>query len=236
MLKQYIKKFVVWLAHFNIINACMHYVILERKSVLLRYDDERKAPIFSLIQKVKHSSNMLLKDNEAYQIYMIAKRTAKIPGVIAEVGVYRGGSAKLICEAKGDRPLYLFDTFDGLPDPDACDDPKFYKGQFDDAVFEEVKNYLKGYPNVFIYQGLFPQTAQPILDKRFSFVNLDVDIYESTRSCLEFFYPRMSRGGFILSHDYSNSAGVRRAFDEFFSSKPEAIVEMSGTQCLVIKV
>ena len=62
------------------------------------------------------------------------------------------------------------------------------------------------------------------------------DTYESTRSCLEFFYPRMNRGGIILSHDYINAAGVRKAFDEFFSDKSEPIIEMSGTQCLIVKL
>ena len=37
---------------------------------------------------------------------------------MAEVGVYQGVSAKLICEAKGDKELHLFDTFEGLPDPE----------------------------------------------------------------------------------------------------------------------
>ena len=54
---------------------------------------------------------MLLEDIEAYHIYMASKITRKVPGDIAEVGVYKGGSAKIICSAKGDRALYLFDTF-----------------------------------------------------------------------------------------------------------------------------
>ncbi len=43
------------------------------------------------------------------------ERTEKIKGELAEVGVYKGGSAKLICEAKGNSILHLFDTFEGLP-------------------------------------------------------------------------------------------------------------------------
>jgi O-methyltransferase len=99
-----------------------------------------------------------------------------------------------------------------------------------------VKNYLKDYQDVYFYKGLFPSTATAVEDKRFSFVHLDVDTYESTRSCLRFFYPRMNRGGIILSHDYISAAGVRKAFDEFFNHKVEPIIEMSGTQCLVVKL
>ena len=178
---------------------------------------------------------MLLFDNEAYQIFMAVKRTERIPGDIAEVGVYKGGSAKLICEANNGRMLHLFDTFQGLPNVGNIDKPQFCEGQF--AVsFEEVKKYLNTYDNVHFYVGLFPDTAVPVMRKNFSFVHLDVDTYESTTNCLEFFYPRMSKGGIILSHDYITAAGVRKAFDEFFQDKPEPLIEMSGSQCLVVKI
>ena len=43
----------------------------------------------------------------------------------------------------------------------------------------------------------------------------------------------MNHGGVLLSHDYINHEGVKKAFDEFFEKKQEPIIEMSGTQCLV---
>jgi O-methyltransferase len=46
----------------------------------------------------------------------------------------------------------------------------------------------------------------------------------------------MNRGGIIISHDYINAVGVRKAFDEFFEDKLEPIIEMSGSQCLIAKV
>lgn len=118
------------------------------------------------------------------------------------------------------------------------DDPgQFQKGNFSSA-FESVKSYLKSYPNVHFYKGLFPSTAEPVKDKKFSFVHLDVDIYESTLSGLKFFYGRMNKGGVILSHDYPSSKGVKKAFDEFFNDKPEVIIEWTAGcgQCVVIKV
>ena len=177
----------------------------------------------------------MMFDNEAYQIFMAVTRTKHIAGDLAEVGVYRGGSAKLIREANGIKTLHLFDTFEGLPAVEAIDQPQFNKGQFA-ASFDHVTNYLREYKNVHFYKGLFPSTAKTVENKEFSFVHFDVDTYESTRSCLDFFYSRMNRGGIILSHDYTSAAGVHRAFDEFFSDKPEPVIEMSGTQCLVVKL
>ncbi len=87
-----------------------------------------------------------------------------------------------------------------------------------------------------IYPGLFPDSAGASSDCRFSFVHLDVDLYESTRAALEFFYPRMNPGGMILSHDYVIADGVRNAFDEFFEPKAETVLELSGNQCLVVRL
>jgi hypothetical protein len=63
-----------------------------------------------------------------------------------------------------------------------------------------------------------------------------VDLFESTMAALEFFYPRMNPGAILVSHDYVEFAGVRRAFDEFFEHKSEPVIELSGNQCLVVKV
>jgi hypothetical protein len=40
----------------------------------------------------------------------------------------------------------------------------------------------------------------------------------------------------VLSHDYSNTFGVTKAFDEFFEEKLEPIISLTGTQCLIMKL
>lgn len=207
----------------------------KRSLALVSYGESPRPHVFPLINKVKKEVDMLLYYNEAYQIYMCVEQTSKIEGDIAEVGSYRGASGKIICEAKGDKVFHMFDTFEGLPELTKEDDKDlFFKGQFGSSL-EMVTNYLKAYKNVHLYKGLFPGTSDPIKDKRFSFVHLDVDLHEPTALSLDFFYPRMNKGGIILSHDYVNAIGVKKAFDEFFADKPEPVIEMSGTQCLIVK-
>ena len=61
---------------------------------------------------------------------------------------------------------------------------------------------------------------------------LDADLYKPTRAGLEFFYPRMSKGGYIFLHDYTSSESnyaVSRAADEFLADKPEKIIEIPDT-------
>jgi hypothetical protein len=209
--------------------------------VLLYYADRQRKEVFSFIIKVQEETKMLLNNIEAYQIYMAVKNTSHIRGDIAEVGVYRGGSAKIICKANNNiRNLHLFDTFSGLPQVSSIDG-YFREGQYSETSLESVKNYLKDYENVYYYKGIFPDSSKEVSNKIFSFVNLDTDIYDSTMNSLKFFYPRMRPGGIIMSHDYIATypnivEGVKLAFEEYFISKKEPIIEMAGSQCLVVKI
>lgn len=180
---------------------------------------------------VPESPRRFLSRIEYYLLTIMTRKVEHIPGDIAEVGVYKGGSAKIILEATK-KQVHLFDTFEGLPG----EEMQFYKGQYSNS-YEDVMEYLKEYPNVHIFKGLFPTTSVPIFDKKFSLVHLDVDLYMSTLICLKFFYPRMSTGGVIISHDYTLSTGVKNAFDEFFKDKTEVVVVplLGASQCYVIK-
>ena len=184
-------------------------------------------------QIIKEDKKFYFRSSEMFMIYSLSLRQKKIKGDYAEVGVYNGSSAKVMCETKGDKHLYLFDTFEWLPEVDKIDtgySKKMFAGNY-----EYVKQRLSQYGNVHIHKGLFPETSGPIENNKFAFVHLDVDIYQSTKDGLEFFYERMQNGGIILSHDYSQSRGVKKAFNEFFTDKPEEIIELPMTQCMIIK-
>ena len=152
---------------------------------------------------------------------------------MAELGVYQGSSAQIICEVKGNCPLYLFDTFAGLPDPGKHETRALTRGQYAASLFS-VRKLLHAYQNVYFRVGIFPQSAARIGDVRFSFVHLDADLYSSTLAGLEFFYPRMVPGGIILTHDYSTLPGVARAFADFLRDRPAAVIELPTTQAMII--
>ncbi len=192
-----------------------------------------------LFEEIYFAKKAELKIREMYNIYALVKKTALVEGDIVEVGVYKGGSSRIICEAKGERSLHLFDTFEGLPEVDDSIDTHS-KGEFADTSLEAVRAYLNAYDNVNLYKGLFPESATEFLGnhQKLSFIHLDVDIYSSVRDCLNALYPRLNKGGVLLSHDYGapSCPGVRKAFDEFFKDKPEPIIELFETQCLIIKM
>lgn len=197
----------------------------------------KNAGTLRLINQTRKQRKWLLTSNEAFLIHSLAKAQSQIPGALAEVGVFEGGSARMICESKGEAPLHLFDTFSGLPPAGEHDAPAHRdKKNLYACSLASVQEYLSTFPNVHFHEGVFPHSTGNVPpDEFFSFVHLDVDLYESTINCLDYFYPRMRSGGVILSHDYSILHGVRKAFSEFFHDKPEQLIELPTTQCMVLK-
>ena len=180
---------------------------------------------------------VLMSLREMLNVYNLVQKVNHLDGDMAEIGVYQGGSAVIISEANRNKRLHLFDTFEGLPDPDSKQDKLMVKGDMNNTSLDKVKEILTPYPNVSFYKGFFPDTAGPVENTKFSFVNNDTDIYSSTKSVLEFFYPKMVKGGIFLTHDYNDSRtpGVKLAFDEFFAGKPENVIEIWDTQAYVVK-
>jgi len=205
-----------------------------RHYILARYDTKHRAGWMDHVTDILTERELLLSHGEACQLISAVQATAKVPGDMAEVGVAYGASARLIADYAPERSLHLFDTFAGLPTPGTGDSPKFAAGDFKSSL-EEVRSYL-GSRSVNFFPGLFPATARPVEDKVFSFVHVDVDLCESTLACLRFFYPRLSPGGILISHDYLTSDGVNAAFQEFFADKPEPVIELTGYQCMVVKL
>jgi len=190
--------------------------------------------VVKLLRQVRRERRSLLTAYEAFTLYATARAFRHLPGAMAEVGVFAGASAKLLCEVKGDKPLHLFDTFEGLPPPTEPDGPVHKVRQYTCSL-ESVQDYLQSYDNVHFHQGLFPDSAAELPPTEFAFVHFDVDLYESTRACLEYFYERMIPGGVMLSHDYSLLAGVRKAIDESLADRPEKPIELPSTQCMIVK-
>ena len=194
--------------------------------------------IVDLIKGIKKEVNFAFYPYEAFMIYSIAKTQTALEGDLAEVGVYQGGSAKLICEVKKEKKLYLFDTFTGLPEV-SDDDTHFgqkhwYDNEFSNTSVESIKKLLNRYHNVDIVKGIFPESGKEIADRKFCFVHLDVDLYKSTIDSLRFFFPKMVPGGIILIHDY-HSDGIQKAFSEFKTENQIHVIELTGSQAMIIK-
>jgi hypothetical protein len=98
----------------------------------------------------------------------------------------------------------------------------------------EVEQNLRQFAGVHIHPGLFPDSTRGLEELQFSFVHLDFDFETSTRDALEYFYPRLCRGGIIIGDDY-NLPAVRRAFEDFFSARPDLLIALPWGQAIVVR-
>ncbi len=155
-----------------------------------------------------------------------AIHVSTLRGEAAEVGVYKGGTAKILAQSMPDRMVHLFDTFEGMPETSEFD--MHLPGDFADTSLETVNEYLQGY-NVHFWPGFFPDSARLLPDDtEFVLVHVDVDLYTSTKAACEFFWPRLVEGGIMVFDDYNGPRcpGANKAVDEFFNAWQE--IEVSG--------
>jgi O-methyltransferase len=176
-----------------------------------------------------------------YVLYQLLEQSAKtLEGDVAECGVYQGGTAKIFAERLRDigssKHLYLFDTFEGMPETDPRYD-LIQRGDFSNTSLEAVRAYIGPFDNVEYHPGLVPATLEAIRDRTFCFAHIDLDIYHPIVAATEFFYSRLVTGGFMIYDDYGfpSCPGARKAVDDFFADKPEQPVVLGTGQCLVIK-
>lgn len=158
-------------------------------------------------------------------------------GSVAELGVYRGTTAKVLHALLPRRRLFLFDTFEGFDTSDLkCERTQGNAAaEFKDASYEDVREFVGESPMIRFCKGHFPATTSAIPpDEQFALVHLDADLFRPTLDALQFFYPRVVPGGLMIIHDYSSTAwpGIADAVDGFFKDKPEGPVlvpDKSGT-------
>lgn len=221
----------------KLIGNSISKVVKSRNGLLYYLKYQKDLEILNKIRKIGKDNNIPnFWEIEAYMYAQCLISTQHLEGDVAEVGVYIGRTAKMIEGFRGDRCLFLFDTFTGIPGNVKEIDDMYWEGKYDDVNYEKVKEMFKGDPNVFIHKGVFPQdTGYTIKLNKFSFVHLDVNIYQSTKDCLEFFWPKMVDNGIILIHNTSQAEGAKQALQEFNKKTNTIAVKLPCNLSLMIK-
>ncbi len=178
----------------------------------------------------------LVTPDRCFALYQWARMAAHLPGDFAELGVYRGGTAVLLAEAVKGKPLHLFDTFSGMPATNGAVDVH-REGDFSDTSLAAVQRLFTARDEVMFHAGRFPETAESAADRQFALVHVDVDIYQSVKDALDFFYPRLVPGGWMLfdDFDWERTPGVRKALDEFLSGRSLSILVSARYQAALQK-
>lgn len=154
---------------------------------------------------------------------------AGVPGGVLEFGVFQATSTNLIAGQRALQPVYGFDSFEGLPDDWM---PGFPKGYFDmQGMLPPVA------PNVVLVKGWFNETLPPFLaahPEPASFVHIDCDMYESTRTVLTELAPRIGPGTVLVFDELVNYPSYLehelKAFYEFLVQHGHGY-QWLGTPC-----
>ena len=157
--------------------------------------------------------------------------SSNLSGAVAELGVYKGKFSRYINQYFPNRKLYLFDTFKGFDEADIKTEQSnnFSHGD-QDFSNTSVKNVLAIMPHpnqCIIKEGFFPETAKG-LEETFAFVSIDTDLYDPIYNGLQYFYPRLVKGGYIFVHDFNNDAylGAKQAVIKFCSENNISFVPL----------
>lgn len=218
----------------------IHREIYEKVQAWTMTSPER---IYSLIEAVKYVS------------------INKIPGAIVECGVWKGGSMMAVAETlmrENDttRDLFLYDTFEGMPEPGELD--KTRKGEAASVLLagdnDKEKNLVwaystletvvagmasVGYPltQVHYVRGKVEDTIPGTVPGDIAILRLDTDWYESTRHELIHLFPLLNKGGVLILDDYGHWQGARKAVDEYFAEykQPMLLNRIDETGRIAIK-
>jgi len=180
-----------------------------------------------------------------------------LDGPKVECGVFKGFSSLLlsIVAKMHDRSFdgtgyHIVDSFAGLSEPTENDaigteqlqtgeeQPMFANqaGHFS-VPLEHIKSVLIDFPNTSIHKGWIPEVFSDLPETSWSFVHVDVDLYEPTKDCLEYFLPRMVPGGIIINDDFGSPLfpGGGMGWKEIMEDKGLSYTVLDTGQAVFIK-
>jgi len=226
-------------------------VRIERKPELFFEVDNNFNNLYSLALKKTQceATDNVLKRQRQYTLMELLKESQSIldSGNVAECGCWRGLSAYQTAyrlKSYGfNNKFFLFDSFEGLSQFQKEDlennlilDQDKRRKEFACSL-DEVKDNLKEFSFIEYKKGWVPSKFGEVSNLKFSFVHIDVDLYQPIKDSLEFFYPRIVKDGVIALDDYGylDFPGARRAVDEFMRDKKDFIMHLPSGAAFIIK-
>lgn len=212
----------------------------EKHQLAYRPDDV----FFELADVVVPPERTLLGYDRLYTFWQAVRNLVDVPGSVAEIGTFRGGSAYFIASAfiavgGSEVPFHVFDTFEGHPEAALSEhDPHHSAGRFNRTSFEDVSFYLSQFKEVRIHKGDALETVPQLAEDRYRLVHIDTDLFRPTLSCLEYFGERMSPGGVIVLDDYASPKcpGVPEAFLAYMQQpRPFQIWDLRTEQLMLVR-
>lgn len=153
-------------------------------------------------------------------------------GDIVEFGCYVGTTSVPIGRrlASTDKTLYVYDSFEGLPEKTREDDSpaglQFVAGELLATKKQLIRNFKQAHvPPPIITKGWFSDVPPERVPPSIAFAFLDGDYYRSILDPLRLIWSRLSPGAVVIVDDYANEAlpGAAKAVDEWLIPHPASV-------------
>lgn len=181
-----------------------------------------------------------------YNLLEFYKYVINLDGYVVECGCWLGLSSYILNKYNQDNTLVykgenylIIDSFEGLSAPTDEDLKGDYipeKGTFSSNI-NLVKNALSEFPNIQYFKGWIPSVLEQIPQYSYKFVHIDLDLYEPIKTSIEYFYPKLIKGGVILFDDYGSNLwpGAKKAIDDFCLINEIKLLRLSTGQSVIFK-
>jgi len=179
-----------------------------------------------LIKGLKAEKRTLVNRRRLESLYAVCSNPSLPVGSFVECGVAQGGcTAMMAFVARRQRPVWGFDSFEGMPPLTEEDEGQGQKAVGTvaagpdglQAAQQTLDRFHLAHESVKLVKGWFEDTLPHYVTQLepIAVLRLDSDWYKSTRYCLEALYDRVAPGGVVIIDDYHAFIGCRKAVDEF---------------------
>lgn len=178
-----------------------------------------------------------------------AAHAANLEGDFVECGVNTGIYSIAICDYldfnKLDKNFWLLDTYEGSPVEQMTGDElerygdrkKEQNARIYFECYDLAKSNFAAWPRALLVRGMIPDTLGDVGAEKIAYLSIDMNFVAPERAALEYFWPKMVRGGIVVFDDYGwkDYRLQKDAHDEWAARNGVEILLLPTGQGLLIK-
>jgi len=187
-----------------------------------------RSPYREILAKASMRAKSMITDEQLVDLAQIVSQTSTLESPVAEFGTLYGGTAAVWAEALlafGERPLWLFDSFSGIPQATNGLDHR-WTGAFAGVSLAAVRSAFSDLNFVSIVDGDILENVDQI-PPVMSVAYIASDTFATGKVLLEVCWDRIERGGVLVVCDYRsypNCVPLTVEVDRFFSKRRDAFL------------
>lgn len=136
--------------------------------------------------------------------------------------------------------MHLYDSWEAMKEDKLFESESSHIGAYANLNIETTEKNLAEFKDNTIYHvGYIPESFHTLPEAPTSIIYLHIDLNsaKTTLEALEFFFPRLTRGGVIVFDDYGQIEykETKRTVDKFFSDKPGILLKLPTSQAIYFR-